>query len=53
MAPRTIIRSVLWTLRPDTIRGAQVAPVHQSECATCGERSPAEEGSRVGPEVWA
>ncbi|MGW2515341.1 DUF7848 domain-containing protein, partial [Streptomyces scopuliridis] len=53
MEPRTIIRSVMWTLRQYTSRGAPVAPVHQSECATCGDRSPAEEGSRVGPEVWA
>ncbi|MGW6238499.1 DUF7848 domain-containing protein [Streptomyces sp. NPDC055094] len=53
MVPRTIICSVLWTLRQDVSHGAPVAPVHQSECATCGDRSPAAEGSRVGPEVWA
>ncbi|MFJ4919872.1 hypothetical protein [Streptomyces sp. NPDC088725] len=53
MTTRTIIRAVLWTLRQDGEKGAPQAPRYQSECTTCGERSDTEEGTRVGPEVWA
>ncbi|MET9481001.1 hypothetical protein [Streptomyces sp. NPDC006638] len=63
MSPRTIIRSVDWTLRPDTTPGAPQLPLYETQCTTCGASSadpvsegqtpPPKEGDKVGPEVWA
>ncbi|MFE1957117.1 hypothetical protein [Streptomyces sp. NPDC059479] len=50
---RTVIRSVAWTVRTDTTPDAPAQPLYEAECTTCGEMSGAEEGSRVGPEMWA
>ncbi|MFC4611740.1 hypothetical protein ACFO9E_28770 [Streptomyces maoxianensis] len=52
MSPRTIIRSVTWTVRQDSEAGAPAAPIYQAECTTCGEQSAAKEGDRISPEVW-
>lgn len=52
MSIRTVIRSVLWTVRQDTEPGAPAQPLYQAECTTCGEQSEATEGDRMTPELW-
>ncbi|MEV5289901.1 hypothetical protein AB0K64_01510 [Streptomyces sp. NPDC053741] len=49
----TIIRAADWTLGPEVAAGAPREALFESECTTCGDRSGAEEGTRIPAEVWA
>ncbi|MFG3494296.1 hypothetical protein [Streptomyces sp. NPDC047928] len=47
-----MIRRAEWTIAPDRSPGAPQAPLRETECTTCHDRSEPDTG-QLGPDSWA